>query len=112
MSGSGGIKRSTSASTAAASLGSKKTHGPLPIGVGGEPASGDISLHKAECQVMIFRCDALDRRSPARSKLAGAACGKETMRRAGDTLRRGQDRGEKFLFDSAVTLCFDSAVTH
>src|SRR5438105_2086583 len=38
--GSGGISRSTNASTAAPSSGVKNSHGPGRTGVGGEPASG------------------------------------------------------------------------
>src|SRR5271170_1278442 len=40
VSGSGGMRRSTSASTAAPSLASKKIHAPGLTGWGGEPASG------------------------------------------------------------------------
>ncbi len=47
VSGSGGIRRSTSASTAAPSAGSKKIHGPLTNGAGGDPASGRQGSHCA-----------------------------------------------------------------
>jgi hypothetical protein len=45
VSGSGGINRSTSASTVAPSAGLKKIQDPLTNGAGGEPASGRQGSH-------------------------------------------------------------------